>query len=74
MVGRSPTCSNAGALPYEPNYTGHREAEKRRKEVRKWLGRRELEIGIAPSIVPEHSGDGRQSSETEPDLTRQSKP
>ena len=24
-------------LPYEPGYTGHWEAEKRRKETREWL-------------------------------------
>jgi hypothetical protein len=39
-------------LPYEPGYTGHWEAEKRRKETREWLRQREREIA-APSIVPE---------------------
>jgi hypothetical protein len=39
-------------LPYEPGYTGHWEAEKRRKETREWLRQRELEIA-SPSIVPE---------------------
>jgi len=39
-------------LPYEPGYTGHWEAEKRRKETREWLRKREREIA-APSIVPE---------------------
>jgi hypothetical protein len=39
-------------LPYEPGYTGHWEAERRRKETREWLRQREREIA-APSIVPE---------------------
>jgi hypothetical protein len=39
-------------LPYEPGYTGHWEAEKRRKETREWLRQRERDIA-APSIVPE---------------------
>jgi hypothetical protein len=45
-------------LPYEPQYTGHREAEKRRKQTREWLRRRERELAerhLAPSIVPEHA-------------------
>jgi len=50
-------------LPYEPGYTGHWKAEKRRKETKAWLRRREREIAarvsparetIAPSIVPDH--------------------
>jgi hypothetical protein len=24
-------------LPYEPDYVGHREAEKRRRETKEWL-------------------------------------
>jgi hypothetical protein len=39
-------------LPYEPGYTGHWEAEKRRKETREWLRQRERDLA-APSIVPE---------------------
>jgi hypothetical protein len=39
-------------LPYEPGYTGHWEAEKRRKETREWLRRREREVA-APPLVPE---------------------
>lgn len=31
-------------LPYEPGYTGHWEAEKRRKATREWLRQREAEI------------------------------
>jgi hypothetical protein len=38
-------------LPYEPGYTGHWEAEKRRKETREWMRQREREIA-SPSIVP----------------------
>jgi hypothetical protein len=44
-------------LPYEPGYTGHWEMEKRRKETREWLRKREQEVMRArikaPSIVPE---------------------
>ena len=31
-------------LPYEPGYTGHWEAEKRRKETREWLRQRERDL------------------------------
>ena len=31
-------------LPYEPDYVGHREAEKRRQETKEWLRRREREF------------------------------
>ena len=43
-------------LPYEPEYTGHWEMEKRRKETRDWLRERERlvrERAGTPSIVPE---------------------
>jgi hypothetical protein len=41
-------------LPYEPQFTAHREAEKRHQDVKDWLrGRDDKEP--APSIVPEHS-------------------
>jgi hypothetical protein len=48
-------------LPYEPGYTGHWEAEKRRKETKAWLRQREREAfassrereTAAPSIVPD---------------------
>ena len=33
-------------LPYEPGYTGHWEAEKRRKETKEWLRQREREIEL----------------------------
>jgi hypothetical protein len=39
-------------FPYDPQYTGHWEAEKRRKETRKWLRQREREVK-SPSIIPE---------------------
>jgi hypothetical protein len=41
-------------LPCDPEYTGHREAEKRRQETREWLLQRERD-SIAPSIVPEQT-------------------
>lgn len=43
-------------LPYEPDYVGHREAEKRRQETKEWLRRREREFAErSPSIVPERT-------------------
>jgi hypothetical protein len=43
-------------LPYEPGYTGHWEAEKRRKETKEWLCQREREIECcgagAKSLLP----------------------
>lgn len=42
-------------LPCDPQYTAHREAEKRRQETREWLLQRER-ASVAPSIVPE-AGD-----------------
>jgi hypothetical protein len=45
-------------LPYEPQYSGHREAEKRRKQTHDWLARRERELAElhrSPSIVPDRS-------------------
>ena len=50
-------------LPYEPGYTGHWEVEKRRKETREWLRKREEEVRDrmnTPSIVP-----------TEPDVVNE---
>jgi hypothetical protein len=45
-------------LPYEPDYVGHREAEKRRQETKEWLRQRERELaGRSPSIVPERLPD-----------------
>ena len=46
-------------LPYEPEYTGHWEADRRRHETRAFLRRREAELDRSrkpdevPSIVPE---------------------
>ena len=39
-------------LPCDPEYTAHREAQKRRQETRQWLLQRERS-SIAPSIVPD---------------------
>jgi hypothetical protein len=41
--------------PLDAHYTGHREAEQRRRETREWLSRRERELGFvkdAPPTVP----------------------
>jgi hypothetical protein len=56
--GRSPMSKIV--LPYEPDYVGGREAEKRRKQTQAWLRERELELELAstrsPRIVPlEHA-------------------
>ena len=43
-------------LPYEPDYVGRLEAEKRRQETKEWLRQRERELAeCAPSIVPERT-------------------
>jgi hypothetical protein len=53
-------------LPYDPQYVGHREAEKRRQETREWLRQQELKLWNGdqseqpPSVVPgQHFGDDR---------------
>jgi hypothetical protein len=40
-------------LPYEPEYVGGREAEKRREETKQWLRNRERELANSLPIVPE---------------------
>jgi hypothetical protein len=46
-------------LPYDPQYVGHRQAEKRRQETGEWLRQQELKLlkrerrQQSPSIVPE---------------------
>lgn len=44
-------------LPTEPDYTEHRDAARRHLETRKWLERRERELGLAasPPLSPEDS-------------------
>jgi hypothetical protein len=43
------------ALPYEPEYVGHREADERRRKTKEWLQLRERELAEpSPSIVPGH--------------------
>jgi hypothetical protein len=42
--------------PIDPQYTGHRKAEERRRQTREWLRKRERELGLvsdAPSVAPE---------------------
>jgi hypothetical protein len=44
-------------LPYEAQYAGHRETEKRHKETRDRLQQRERKLAerqSSPSLVPEH--------------------
>jgi hypothetical protein len=48
--------SSKAVLPYEPAYSGHWEADKRRRETRDWLRQRARECAFyreAPSVVPE---------------------
>jgi hypothetical protein len=43
--------------PLDAQYTGHRDAEKRRRETQEWLRQRERELGFvsdAPSLAAEH--------------------
>jgi hypothetical protein len=46
-------------LPYDPQYVGHRQAEKRRQETGEWLRQQELKLSElkpprqSPSIVPD---------------------
>jgi hypothetical protein len=46
-------------LPYDPQYVGHRQAEKRRRETGEWLRQQELRLlepnqrQQSPSIVPQ---------------------
>jgi hypothetical protein len=43
--------------PLDAQYTGHRDAEKRRMETKEWLRQREREMGFvtdAPSVAPGH--------------------
>jgi hypothetical protein len=47
-------------LPYEPDYVGGREAEKRRRQTKEWLRQREREVASvqSPPIAPaEHPGE-----------------
>jgi hypothetical protein len=39
-------------LPCDPQYTAHRESDKRRQQTREWLLQRES-ASVTPSIVPE---------------------
>ena len=39
-------------LPCDPEYTAHREAQRRRRETREWLLQRER-ANLAPPIVPD---------------------
>lgn len=41
-------------LPYEPNYVGGREAEKRREQTKEWLLERERTLAkVSPPFAPE---------------------
>jgi hypothetical protein len=41
-------------LPYDPNDVTHLDADKRRRETRDWLRRRQRELTVdAPPIVPD---------------------
>jgi hypothetical protein len=64
MPKTSSFTSSQFILPYEPGYTGHWEAEKRRKETKEWLRQREREIELrrrrereidSPPVAPDTS-------------------
>ncbi len=54
------TTTSGVLLPYDPQYVGHRMAEKRRQETGEWLRQQELKLlktdqgEELPSIVPGH--------------------
>ena len=50
-------------LPVEPQYTGHRESERRQRETKQWIEARErlLVEHDAPPIAPEHKHPERES-------------
>ena len=51
MIKASSLISSIG-----PRYSGHRDAEQRRRETREWLARRERELGFvtdAPPVAPD---------------------
>jgi hypothetical protein len=48
-------------LPYEPEYVGGRDAEKRRKETKEWLRNRERELANSLSIVAEHAPEDEKA-------------
>jgi len=42
--------------PIDAKYTGHREAEERRRQTREWLDKRERDLGFvsdAPAVAPD---------------------
>ena len=40
-------------LPYEPGYIGHRDAERRRRQIRKFVRSREENLRLSPSVAPD---------------------
>jgi hypothetical protein len=48
-------------LPYEPEYVGGREAEKRHKETKEWLRNRERELANSFPIAPEPAPEGEKA-------------
>jgi hypothetical protein len=61
--GKGMSLMSGVLLPYDPQYVGHRQAEKRRHETGEWLRQQELKLSEpsgraqSPSIVPEHASD-----------------
>jgi hypothetical protein len=52
-------------LPYEPDYVGGREAEKRRKETKEWLRQRERELAEpSPPLAPEPAAEDEKANST----------
>ena len=44
-------------LPYEPEYTGHRDEARHRQEVREWLRQRVLVPDSPPTVPEPHAED-----------------
>jgi hypothetical protein len=38
--------------PIDPRYSGHRDGEKRRRQTREWLAKRERELGFVSDAPP----------------------
>ena len=46
-------------LPYEPQYTGRREAVERRRATKAWLRKREEECFREAPIAPDHEPESQ---------------
>jgi hypothetical protein len=49
-------------LPYEPEYTAHRDDAQKHAETKNWLSLRTAAVLRSPSIVPDRMADHKESS------------